>query len=245
MLMAALLLSVALLLPISPTMSEGDSCFARIDYPAALEAYTGALRGNPGSPEALWRIARVYVCMAETAEGSVRDGLLARAEEHARLCVRADSLNPGGYTWLAASLGYRAYFAGGREQVELSWAILEATDRAIGLDSANDAAYSIRGSLYRALGNAGWFRRQLASLFFGALPEGGFAEGERALRRAIEIAPTVMRHHYELGVLYLDWGRTEDGLTALKTAEAQPVRVAIDRPRLEKIRTLTSRSAQE
>jgi hypothetical protein len=47
-----------------------------------------------------------------------------------------------------------------------------------------------------------------------------------------------MRHRYELAVLYLDWGKRGEARTVLLEAEKLPVRVAIDRPRLEKIREL-------
>jgi hypothetical protein len=54
-----------------------------------------------------------------------------------------------------------------------------------------------------------------------------------------------MRHSYELGVLYLDWGRQDDAQRVLEEALSMPVRVAIDRPRREKIKPLLSRLAAE
>jgi hypothetical protein len=47
-----------------------------------------------------------------------------------------------------------------------------------------------------------------------------------------------MRHHYELGVLYLDWGRVVEARQVLLHAAKLPIRVAIDRQRVEKIRQL-------
>ena len=47
-----------------------------------------------------------------------------------------------------------------------------------------------------------------------------------------------MRHHYELGILYIDMGKKEEARRSLETAAALPVRTAIDRPRLQKIREL-------
>jgi tetratricopeptide (TPR) repeat protein len=235
------ILLTALLLGILPLVGEGDAHFTRMDYPAALAAYERGLEEHPGSPELLWRIARVCVCVAEVAGDAERVEWLSRGEESARLSLRADSLHPEAYVWLAAALGYRAYFGGGKDQVTLSWEILRLTDRAIELDPENDAAFSIRGSVYRALGNAGWLKRQLALLFIGPVPEGGFPEGEKALRTAISLAPDVMRHRYELGVLYLDWGREEEAMAEFRVAEGLPVRVAIDRPRLEKIREFLGR----
>jgi len=45
---------------------------------------------------------------------------------------------------------------------------------------------------------------------------------------------------YELGVLYLDMGKKAEAREALEKAAGLPIRTAIDRPRLERIRVLLS-----
>lgn len=217
---------------------SGDDAFARIEYPAAIARYEEALADHPGEPELLWRLARVDVCMAEVAEGEARGTLLADAEKYSRRCIAADSTRGEGHTWLAAALGYLALDAGTEKKLALSRELMHEAVRATELNPDDDAAWSILGSLYRALGNVGWLERTLASLFVGSVPRGGYREAESALTRAIAIAPGIMRHHYELGVLYIDMGRKADARRALETAAGLPVRTAIDRPRLEKIREL-------
>lgn len=167
------------------------------------------------------------------------------AEEYARRCIRSDSTVAEGHTWLAAALGYIALSEGTHRQAEISNEILAETHRALQLNPLDDAALSIRGSLFRALGNVGWLKRQFASILFGGVPPGGFEEAEEALRRAIALAPDVMRHPYELGVLYLDWGREEKAREAFTQAQGLPVRVAIDRPRREKTTLFLSRLQEE
>jgi hypothetical protein len=98
----------------------------------------------------------------------------------------------------------------------------------------------VKGSFYRALGNVGWFKKSLASIFLGHVPEGGYPESEAALLQAVHIAPDVMRHQYELGVLYLDMGRMAEARRMLEYAATLPVRIASDTPRLETIRELLS-----
>lgn len=232
MILSLLLFPLAFL---STSLAEGDDAFGRMDYPAAVRAYEKALEGNPGDARVLWRVARVYVCLAETVSEPGRSRWMRQAEEFARRSIAADSTQPEGHTWRAAALGYLALSSGMSEQVRLAWEILAETEKAIALNPRDDAAYSIRGSLYRALGGAGWLRRQVARLFVGPLPPGGYEEGEAAFQRAILIASDVKRHHYELGVLYLDWGRLEEARQALERARDLPVLVAIDRPRQQKI----------
>ena len=219
-------------------VAQGDGAFARIEYPAAITLYQEALARHPAEPELLWRLARVSVCLAEVSEGEPRMKLLAGAEQYARACIAADSGVSEGHTWLAGALGYIALEEGTEQKLETSRELEREAQRAVQLNPADDAALSILGSFYRALGNVGWLERALASLFVGQVPRGGYEEAESALKKAVAIAPEIMRHRYELGILYIDMGRKEDARRALEAAAALPVRTAIDRPRLEKIKEL-------
>ena len=219
-------------------ISSGDEAFVRIDYPAASALYEGALPEHPGEPDLLWRLARVSVCMAEVAEADTRDRLLSLAEGYARRCISADSMRGEGHTWLAGALGYLALDAATERKLAISRELQHEAERAVELNPGDDVAWSILGSFYRALGNVGWLERALASLFVGSVPGGGYSEAESALRKAVAIAPDIMRHHYELGILYMDMGRKDEARRSLEKGAALPVRTAIDRPRLAKIRDL-------
>jgi tetratricopeptide (TPR) repeat protein len=122
-------------------------------------------------------------------------------------------------------------FEGSKKKVELSNEIKYELDYALKLNPDDDVAYSILGSFYRALGNVSWFERTLADLFLGGLPEGGYEESEKALTRAIELAPENMRHHYELARLYLNWDRQGEARRSFERAVTCPVLVARDRSR--------------
>lgn len=218
----------------------GDAAFIRIDYVNAAGCYEEALSDHPQEPELLWRLARVYVCMGEVAAGETRARLLQLAEKFARRCIEIDSLKSEGHTWLAGALGYLALDENFSHKIPLSQELNKEALRAIELNPSDDAAYSILGSFYRALGNVSWLQKTVASVFLGSVPEGGYEEAERALKKAVELAPDIMRHRYELGILYLDMGRTADARAALVSAAALPIRTAIDRPRLERIKNLLS-----
>ena len=239
MLISCLLLLTSLAADDLPSrLAVGDDAFDAIDYPSAIESYSVALGQHPDDPEVLWRLARAYVCKGEMLEGDQRTADCRQAEQYARKCIERDSLKAEGHCWLAASLSYIALDAGRKDQVRLSHELLREADRALALNPNDDAAYSIKGSFFRALGNVSWLQRQLAAIFIGRIPRGGYEEAEAALKKAIELAPDVMRHQYELGVLYLDMDRKEEAREVLQRAAALPVRVAIDRPRLKKIKEL-------
>lgn len=221
--------------PSTPTLASGDAEFARINYPMAISIYEEILKSSPADPEILWRLARVYICMGDMKEGKEKLPFFKKAEAYARQCILSDPARYEGHSGLAAALGSIAIHSDRKTQVTMLEEIKHELDRAIEINPADDVAYSVLGSMYRSLGNTGWLERQLAAIFFGPLPAGGHEEAERALKRAIQIAPHVMRHHYELGVVYVDLERNTDALNVFRHAATLPVLQGSDRERLMRI----------
>jgi tetratricopeptide (TPR) repeat protein len=118
--------------------------------------------------------------------------------------------------------------------VELATEIKRLLDTSIRLNPRDDIAYSILGSFYLALGNVSWLERTLANLLLGGLPDGGYEDAERALRKALEIDPNVVRHRFELGTVYLKLDRTEDARKEFEFCVANPIQMASDRRRVER-----------
>lgn len=227
-LLASILLPALLL----QSLAAGDAAFLRIDYPSAISIYESLLDKSPDNADLLWRLARVYVCQGDVVPFSEKENFYRKAEHYARRAVRADPNKAEAYTWLAAALGNLAMYYGGGAKVQLATEIKQVLDKAIALNPRDDVAYSILGSFYRSLATVSWFERQVANVFLGGLPEGGFAEAERALKKAIELSPNTMRHYFELGLLYLEHNRLKEAREAFEQAQQQPILVASDRQRL-------------
>lgn len=205
----------------------GDAEFSRRDY-ARAEAIYDSTRRSPDSTQSLWRLARLYVCMGDVAREDAREGLYRKAAEYARRSIVADSSLAPGHTWRAAALGNLAMFEGGKTKVQLCHEIKAELDKAIALDPTDDIAYSITGSFYLALGNVSWIERQLAALFLGSLPPGGFPEAEAALKRAVVLAPGIVRHRYEMGLLYVAMDRELDAREEFHITTTLPSVLASD-----------------
>jgi tetratricopeptide (TPR) repeat protein len=206
----------------------GDAEFERLEYARAEEAYDSARALTPDSAQYLWRLGRLYVCMGDMAEREKKEETYRKAVAYTERCIRADSSIAAGHTWKAAALGNIAMFEGSKGKVRLCNEIKHELDRALTLDSLDDVAYSIMGSFYLALGKVSWIERQLASVFLGSLPDGGFEEAEAALRRAIAIAPAMVRHRFELALVLKEEGRTKEAIEAFRMASELPTTVASD-----------------
>jgi tetratricopeptide (TPR) repeat protein len=215
--------------PSQKSYRPGDEEFATLNYQSAAAMYDSSLRATPDDSAAiLWRLARVHVCMGEVEEGKQSEHHYRLAERYAHRAVQLDSMSADARTWYAAALGSVALHAGAKTKVQLAHEIRLEVDRAIALNPENDIAYAILGSFHRALAGLSWIERQLAAIFVGRLPEGTYEDGERALKRAIEINPHAARHYYELGLLYLDWGKPDLAKQMLARVPFMPIAVARD-----------------
>jgi tetratricopeptide (TPR) repeat protein len=199
-----------------------------MNYLRALTLYDSVLATSADSVIVLWRMARAVTCFADTSALENRLELYRRAKAFAARAVRADSMNSEAHAWLAASIGNIAMFEGGKTKVKLCRVIKKELDVAIRLDPGNDIAYSILGSFYKALGDVSWLEKQLAGMFLDGLPDGGYEESDVAFRRAIELAPDVIRNHYELGKVYLCQDRSADALAEFRKVLTLPVSIGTD-----------------
>ncbi len=233
--MSALLFTY-LLLSLPVLLQRGDKLFIKQEYHSAISSYEDHLRSNPENAEALWRISRAYISIGDVAKREEREPYYRKAETYATRAVRSDSVNSDAHTWRAVSLGYIAIYEGSRTKVQLCNEIKHELDVAIQLNPKNDVAYSIYGTFYRALGNVSWFERSLANLLLGGLPDGGFLEAEQALKKAIELAPSIIRHRFELGMVYIEMERKSDAKKVFEEAVKLPVVLASDEQRIERMK---------
>lgn len=199
-----------------------------MNYLRAVALYDSVLTTSADSNVVLWRMARALTFLADTLTSDDKLEMYQKANALALRSVRADSTNSDAHAWLAASIGNIAMFEGGKTKVKLCGEIKRELDIALRLDSNNDVAYSILGSFYKALGDVSWFEKRLASIFLGSLPDGGYEESDVAFRRAIALAPDVIRNHYELGKVYMCQDRRDEALAEFRIVLSLPVSIGKD-----------------
>lgn len=212
-------------------IANGDKYFGLMRYRDAIAWYNL----DSSKAEAQWKIAKANICYGDVAPATEKELYFRAAEKAASRCIALEPLNNNGYTWRAAALGNIAMFEGSTARVKLCNSIKADALKAIQLNPKDDVAYSILGSLYREIGNISWVEKKLAMTFIGKIPDGGYVESEQSFNKAIAINENLMRHWYELGLLYTYWGKDEKAVAAFQRAKTCPVRIASDRNKLVEI----------
>ena len=215
----------------SESIGRGDTYFNLMRYRDAVAWY----KLDSTKAEAQWKIARAYVCYGDNATTTEKEENFRKAVIAANKCIALEETNANGHTWLAAALGNTAMYEGSKTKVRLCTQIKKELDRAITLNPKDDIAYSILGSFYREIGHISWFEKQLAMTFIGKIPDGTYEDSEKAFAKATTLNPTIMRHWYELGLLYKYWGKNPQAIVAFNKAKACPVLVSSDNKRLSAI----------
>jgi len=215
----------------SESIVRGDTYFKLMRYKDAVAWY----KLDSNRAEAQWKIARSYVCYGDNAAAVEKEINFRKAINAAKKCIALEETNANGHTWLAAALGNTAMYEGSKTKVKLCNQIKIELTRAVTLNPNDDIAYSILGSFYREIGHISWIEKQLAMAFIGKIPDGTYEDSEKAFAKATALTPNIMRHWYELGLLYTYWGKKSQAVTAFNRAKACPVLVSSDNKRIVSI----------
>ena len=209
-------------------LAIADHEFAVQNYSRSRAVYDSILATSKDSAVVLWKLARTCICEGDISSPQKKIGLYYQAKRFADRSVRADSLSSDGHTWRAISTGDIAMFEGGEKKVQLCRIVKREIDRALVLNINNPLAYSILGSFYKALGDVSWIERQLAYVFLGGLPDGGYDQSVIAFKKAIALAPDVIRNHYELGKVYMSQDKDVEAGIEFQRTLLLPIVVGMD-----------------
>lgn len=219
-------------------LERADRLFDRNEFDTARRLLERALKEHPGEPEILWRLANHAINDGDAAKSEERqETLFRKAVSYAERAVEADANSAMTRAFLAAAYGSYAMYAGGEEKVKLANRIRDELDAALNIDADNQVAHTIYGTWHREVAGVSWIERKLANLFLGSMPDGSLDRSIWHLKKAIEVAPTVLRHRYELGLSYIAADRDGEAAAAFRAALKCPDGWKIDPIRRERMRT--------
>jgi hypothetical protein len=221
----------------------GDEAYAQLNDQQAMNHYLEALKLEPDNYEALWKTSRAYVDVADVMplpnkEAKTRQAqMYIEATSYARKAIAANPNDTWGHFQYAAAYGKRLLLLGNKDQVNGSRLIKAEIDKAIELDPKNDLAYHALGRWHRRIAEIGGAKRLFGNILYGSIPKGSFEESEKWLKKAIELNPNFVNHHFELGMTYEDMKKYD--------LAAEEFQKAIDLPKTTSKDDLLKKEAAE
>ena len=209
--------------PVAALLVAGDSAIALLDLNAATAAYRQALRADPRSYEAAWKLSRAIADRATlTPNAADQRRLCQQAESLAQVAVALNPRGSKGHAFLAVALGKQATFVGGKTKVRLSREIKAEADRTLALDPNDDLAHHVLGVWNREVVEVSGILRFFAQTFLGGIPEASIDDALAHLRKAAELRPDVIPHRVELGITLASARRYGDAEQELVRALEMP-----------------------
>jgi tetratricopeptide (TPR) repeat protein len=129
-----ILLFVCLLTFVYATTADGDRALDAGDYQEAIRQYQAAVDLRADNVEALYKLAKAKVYLAETLTGSEAEALYAQAADHARAAIAIAPDNPNTHMELARALGRLAQFKGVLQSLNLAAEVKSELEKALELD---------------------------------------------------------------------------------------------------------------
>ncbi len=204
------------------------------DPRTALLHFQAALDQDSMNYEANWRGAMTLLTLGEQlgtrSRNPERDSLYALAERYARHAVERDPAGADGHFALASSVGQAALTKGQKERIRRAKVVRSEALRALALNPRHDGAYHVLGRWNAEIMRISGFSRFFAKSFLGAgiFKEASWSKAIYNMEKAVELDPSRIYHHLELGEIYADRKRYKDAETQLRLVDSLPLREIMD-----------------
>jgi len=191
-------------------VARGVAAFDARDPARALRDYQAALAIDSTSYAANWRASVAAVDIGKQTPDSIpdpaRDSLYRLAERYATRAVAANPDGADGFFALANAIGRTSLTLGKKERVQRAAEIRTDALRAIELNPAHDGAFHVMGRWNAEIMRLSGFQRFFAKSFLGGavFNEASWGKAVAYMRRAVELRPEFIYHHYDLALIYID-----------------------------------------
>jgi tetratricopeptide (TPR) repeat protein len=204
-------------------LAEARAAEARFEVARALELYLEVDRLRPDDPFVLQKIAQQLSDLSlEVGTAAEKKAQAEKALAYAKRAVELAPDNAVNVLSLAICHGKMAVFSDTRTKIEYSRLVRMEAERALALDPDYDWAHHVLGRWHLEVAELGAAARFFVRVVYGGLPEASRAQAIAFLERAVELAPTRVPHHVELGFAYRAAGRDDDARRSFERALELP-----------------------
>jgi tetratricopeptide (TPR) repeat protein len=214
-------------------IKAADEAYAQNDIDTALDLYKKAM-AKDSSYESLWKYARTLIDKGNlTEDEDKKENIYRSSVAYADKAIKKNPGDAEGYFVKAMCVGKVALVAGGKEKVELSRSVKENAMKAIELNPKHDGALHVLARWHREVANLSWVLKSVAKIIYGGLPDASNEEAVKYFKRAIEIKPNHIKHHFELAKTYMEMDKDQEAIKELRIVlELKPIQA--DDPKLQK-----------
>jgi tetratricopeptide (TPR) repeat protein len=205
------------------TTADGDRALDAGDYQEAINQYQAAVDQRADNIEALYKLARAKVYLAETLTGAEAEALYTQAADHARAAIAVAPDDPNTHMELARALGRLAQFKGVLQSLNLASEVKSELEKALELDP-NFAPALHALALWHL--NVPW------------IAGGRSAQTRPLFEQSIAAEPEEIVHYTDYGDALIQLGDNEAAKIQLEKALALPAVTAQDTKNQEKAKTL-------
>ena len=194
-------------------VAEGDSATAALNASAALMHYQAALAVDSNDYAALWKASREAVSLGEFDTSKVKQKEFYQQGEHyARRSVAVDSTGSDGWFVLARALGRTSLTLGAKARVGYAKEIRQDALTALRFDAMNAGALHVLGRWNAEIRRLSGITRFYAENFLGGeiFHAASWDSAVYYMGKAVQIDPTRLVHHLDLGEIYRDRDKKGD-----------------------------------
>ncbi len=203
--------------------ADGDRAVAAGDYEEGIRQYQAAVELRADNVEALYKLAKAKVYLAETLAGDEAEKLYEEAAAHAKAAVALAPDDPNTHMEVARALGRLAQFKGVLQSLGLAEEVKRELEKALELDP-NFAPALHALALWNL--NVPW------------LAGGRSAQVRPLFDQSIAAEPEAIVHYADYGEALIQLGDKEAAKIQLEKALALPAETAQDTKNQEKAKTL-------
>ncbi len=205
-------------------LNQAEDLYDNNDFEGSIEIYKQILETESNNSEVLWKLGRSYVDVGEDMQDAIPKDA-SKKEKKAPLqyyetakgyleqsiSIKEDEADA--HFELARASGRIALFKGIWSVSGLVKAAKREIERTLELDPEYDGAWHFLGRWHRNVAQKSILIRKPLGL--GSANKD---EGIECFKKAIELAPDILNHHFELGKSYIDKKKWDEAKSELEIA---------------------------
>ena len=180
-----------------------DSLYESGQYNESARIITDLYNKDQGNIDIVFRLARSIFLIGEEEENESRQAdIYYKGFEYAKEALSINSNNGYANFWYAAYIGKIGLLEGTKQKILNSYKVKEYGMKAIKLVPEYEHCHHLMGRWHYELAELSWFETSIASLIYATPPKGSYKNAVELFKKAIEINPIEIRHHYWLANTY-------------------------------------------